>query len=165
MTDEAGGLISSLIQSEKATLERELVTAGDSDRARLLADISSLDRLKARIESGLRLEDAAAAFDRIYSDWRAVHFEFRDPSRDESNEASEDRFERLLAAEEAFCAAETPTKQQLRHKFHYLEYSISQGNDCDVENAVASIKEDLQRWGFDLPELDDLEAGRETEDA
>jgi hypothetical protein len=97
--------------------------------------------------------ESIAAFDALYSNWWEAQTADAAPALDESDEATDLRCTALYAAEAALAAAPTPTKRQLKHKFHYLEFSIEAGNDGDIEAAVASIKDDLRRWGFDLPDL------------
>jgi hypothetical protein len=95
-----------------------------------------------------------AAFDALYSNWWEAQTSTGDPTFDSDSDETTDRLCAVLyAAEAALAAAPTPTKRQLKHKFHYLEFSIEAGNDGDIKAAVASIKEDLKRWGFDLPDL------------
>lgn len=99
------------------------------------------------------IPDAAevAAFDALYRNWKAANFTGSDPN-DDSDEAYQRMMDTLYAAEEALVGTPTPTPAQLKHKFHYLDYSVEHGNDGDIAGAVASIKADLRRWGFDLPD-------------
>lgn len=100
--------------------------------------------------------EAIAAFDVIYWNWRKAQWACSDPFFDDSDKTTEALGQALYAAEDALAAASTPRRTQLKHKFHYLDFSIESGNDGDIAAAVASIKADLRRWGFDLPDKPDM---------
>ena len=92
-----------------------------------------------------------AVFDALYSEWWKAQRACLDPAYDDSKETAERLCNTLSAAEAAFLSARAPTKQQIKHRFHFLNFSIAAGYDREIKAAVASLEDDLRRWGFDLP--------------